>query len=125
MATVRYLVDDVEAATRFYTERLGFEIAERWGGVLTIVARGDLRLLLSGPQTSAARPMPDGSKPAPGGWNRLVIEVEDLPALMATLRSAGVRFRSDLVTGPGGRQALAEDPAGNPVELFEPAQPRQ
>ena len=125
MATVRYLVDDVEAATRFYTERLGFEIAERWGGALTIVARGDLRLLLSGPQTSAARPMPDGSKPAPGGWNRLVIEVEDLPALMATLRAAGVRFRSDLVTGPGGRQALAEDPAGNPVELFEPAQPRQ
>jgi catechol 2,3-dioxygenase-like lactoylglutathione lyase family enzyme len=121
MATVRYLVDDVETATRFYTEQLGFEVAERWGGALTIVTRGDLRLLLSGPQTSAARPMPDGSKPIPGGWNRLVIEVRDLPALMETLRAAGVRFRSDLVTGPGGRQALAEDPAGNPIELFEPA----
>jgi catechol 2,3-dioxygenase-like lactoylglutathione lyase family enzyme len=120
MATVRYLVDDVEAATRFYTERLGFEVAERWGGALTIVTRGDLRLLLSGPLTSAARPMPDGSKPVPGGWNRLVIEVRDLPSLMETLRTAGVRFRSDLVTGPGGRQALAEDPAGNPIELFEP-----
>ena len=121
MATVRYLVDDVDAATRFYIERLGFEVAERWGAALTIVARGDLRLLLSGPQTSAAKPMPDGSKPVPGGWNRLVIEVRDLPALMETLRAAGVRFRSDLVTGPGGRQALAEDPAGNPIELFEPA----
>jgi catechol 2,3-dioxygenase-like lactoylglutathione lyase family enzyme len=120
MATIRYLVDDVEAATRFYTERLGFELAERWGAALAIVARGDLRLLLSGPQTSAAKPMPDGSKPVPGGWNRLVIEVRDLPALMETLRAAGVRFRSDLVTGPGGRQALAEDPAGNPIELFEP-----
>jgi catechol 2,3-dioxygenase-like lactoylglutathione lyase family enzyme len=119
MARVRYLVDDVEAATRFYTERLGFELAESWGA-LTIVTKGDLRLLISGPQTSAARPMPDGSKPAPGGWNRLMVEVEDLPALMATLRAAGVRFRSDIVTGPGGRQALAEDPAGNPVELFEP-----
>jgi catechol 2,3-dioxygenase-like lactoylglutathione lyase family enzyme len=121
MATVRYLVDDVDAATRFYTERLGFEVAERWGAALTIVTRGDLRLLLSGPQTSAAKPMPDGAKPVPGGWNRLVIEVRDLPALMETLRAAGVRFRSDLVTGPGGRQALAEDPAGNPIELFEPA----
>lgn len=121
MATVRYFVDDVDAATRFYTERLGFEVAQRFGGALTIVSRGDLRLLLSGPQTSAARPMPDGSKPTPGGWNRLVIEVEDLSTLMETLRSGGVRFRSDLVTGPGGRQALAEDPAGNPIELFEPA----
>jgi catechol 2,3-dioxygenase-like lactoylglutathione lyase family enzyme len=121
MATVRYFVDDVDAATRFYTERLGFEVAERFGGALTIVTRGDLRLLLSGPQTSAARPMPDGSKPAPGGWNRLVVEVEDLAAAMQRLQSAGVRFRSDLITGPGGRQALAEDPSGNPIELFEPA----
>jgi catechol 2,3-dioxygenase-like lactoylglutathione lyase family enzyme len=121
MATVRYFVDDVEAATRFYTERLGFAVAERWGGALVIVAKGDLRLLLSGPQTSAARPMPDGRQPVPGGWNRLVLEVEDLPALMQRLQSAGVVFRSALVTGPGGRQALAEDPAGNPIELFEPA----
>ena len=121
MATVRYFVDDVDAATRFYTERLGFTVAQRFGEVLTIVAKSDLRLLLSGPQTSAARPMPDGRKPVPGGWNRLVVEVEDLPAVMELLRSAGVRFRSDLVTGPGGRQALAEDPSGNPIELFEPA----
>jgi catechol 2,3-dioxygenase-like lactoylglutathione lyase family enzyme len=121
MATVRYFVDDVDAAARFYTERLGFEVAERWGGALVIVAKGDLRLLLSGPQTSAARPMPDGRKPEPGGWNRLVIEVEDLLALMERLKADGVVFRSALVTGPGGRQALIEDPAGNPIELFEPA----
>jgi len=121
MATIRYFVDDVDAATRFYTERLDFAVAERFGGALVIVARGDLRLLLSGPQTSAARPMPDGRKPEPGGWNRLVLEVEDLPGLMERLQASGVVFRSALVTGPGGRQALAEDPAGNPIELFEPA----
>ena len=121
MATIRYFVDDVDAATRFYTERLDFAVAERFGGALVIVARCDLRLLLSGPQTSAARPMPDGRKPEPGGWNRLVLEVEDLPALMKRLEGEGVVFRSALVTGPGGRQAVAEDPAGNPIELFEPA----
>ena len=121
MATFRYFVDDVPAAVKFYTERLGFEVQQSFGDTIAIISKGDVRVLLSGPNTSAARPMPDGRKPGPGGWNRMVLEVDDVAATMESLGRAGVKFRSDLVVGPGGRQALAEDPAGNPIELFEPA----
>jgi len=120
MAIVRYLVHDVDAALDFYVSRLGFELAQRWGPPFAMVRRGDLTLWLSGPGTSAARPMPDGAQPAPGGWNRLVLEVAGLDALVAVLRAAGAHLRSDVVSGPGGRQVLIEDPSGNPVELFEP-----
>ena len=118
MATVRYLVRDVDASLPFY-EALGFAITERWGPPFVMLAKGDLTLWLSGPGTSASRPLPDGSVPEPGGWNRLVIEVPDLNAAMSALREAGARFRSEPVEGPGGRQVLANDPSGNPIELFE------
>jgi catechol 2,3-dioxygenase-like lactoylglutathione lyase family enzyme len=120
MANVRYLVHDVDAAIDFYVGRLGFELAERWGPPFAMVRRGDLTLWLSGPGTSAARPMPDGAQPVPGGWNRLVFEVDNLDATIAVLRAAGTRFRNDVVSGPGGRQVLVEDPSGNPIELFQP-----
>lgn len=121
VAIVRYLVRDVDEAVNFYTQHLGFSLEERWGPALAIVRRGDLRLWLSGPASSAARQMPDGRRPGPGGWNRLVIEVPDLSGTIASLKNAGVKFRSAVVTGPGGRQALLEDPSGNPIELFESA----
>jgi len=118
MATIRYLVKDVDAALPFY-EALGFSITERRGPPFVMLAREDLTLWLSGPGTSASRPLPDGSVPQSGGWNRLVIEVEDLQASMSALRKTGARFRSEPVQGPGGRQVLVEDPSGNPIELFE------
>jgi catechol 2,3-dioxygenase-like lactoylglutathione lyase family enzyme len=118
MATVRYLVRDVDAAVSFY-QALGFTAGERWGAPFVMMARGDLVLWLSGPGTSAARTLVDGSVPQPGGWNRLVIEVPDLEAAMSPLRELGVHFRSPPVQGPGGRQVLADDPSGNPIELFE------
>ena len=118
MATVRYLVVDVDAALPFY-QALGFTITERWGPPFVMLAREDLSLWLSGPGSSASRPLSDGSVPKPGGWNRLVIEVDDLASSMSTLGETGARFRSDPVQGPGGRQVLVEDPSGNPVELFE------
>lgn len=121
MAVVRYLVRDVAAAIEFYTAHLGFELVETMGPAFAVVARGDLRLWLSGPQTSAARPMPDGRAPEPGGWGRFVIEVAAIEELVATMRAAGVVFRNALTVGPGGRQILAEDPSGNPIELFQPA----
>jgi len=120
MANVRYLVHDVDAALAFYTGPLGFELAERWGPPFAMVRRGDLTLWLSGPGTSAQRPMPDGAQPVPGGWNRFVLEVDDLDATLAALRAAGARLRSGIVSGPGGRQLVVADPSGNPVELFEP-----
>ena len=120
MATVRYLVHDVDTALAFYTKWLGFELIERWGPPFAIVTKGDLKLWLSGPETSAAKAMPDGRKPEPGGWNRLVIEVEELDALVQNLKEAGMHFRNEIVSGPGGKQILAEDPSGNPLELFEP-----
>ena len=119
MATIRYLVHDVDATIAFYTQWLGFELAERWGQAFAIVTKDDLTLWLSGPQTSAAKPMPDGRQPAPGGWNRLVLEVADLTALVVQLKQAGVKFRNEIIEGVGGKQILAEDPAGNPLELFE------
>jgi len=121
MGTARYLVDDVEAAIAFYTEHLGFSLEQKMGRAFALVSRGDLTLWLSGPQSSAARPMPDGRRPEPGGWNRIVLLVENIEAKTEELKLAGVRFRNDIVTGPGGKQILLEDPAGNAVELFEPA----
>jgi catechol 2,3-dioxygenase-like lactoylglutathione lyase family enzyme len=121
MADIRYLVHDVDTALAFYTQLLGFVERERWGPAFAIVARGDLHLWLSGPQTSAARPMPDGRQPEPGGWNRLVLTVSDIESVVHRLRNSGARFRNDVISGPGGRQVLAEDPSGNPIELFEPA----
>jgi len=121
MASIRYLVRDLDLAITFYTEKLGFKLKQRMGPAFAYVSKGDLTLWLSGPQSSAARPMPDGRRPEPGGWNRLVIEVNDLPSRVADLKREGIHFRNDIVTGPGGKQILAEDPDGNPVELFEPA----
>ena len=120
MATVRYLVADVSAAVSFYTQKLGFTLRQQFGPAMAILERGDLKLWLAGPPASAARPMPDGRKPEPGGWNRFVIEVRDLDALVASLRTGGTVFRNDIIAGPGGRQILCEDPSGNVVELFEP-----
>lgn len=117
---VRYLVNDVAEAVDFYVERLGFSLVERWGPAMAIVELAGLRLWLAGPTASAARPMPDGRRPEPGGWNRLVLEVDDLEATVAGLRAAGVGFRNEPISGPGGSQVLVEDPAGNPVELFQP-----
>ena len=121
MASVRYFVREVGEAVAFYTRRLGFELKQQFGPAMAITQRGDLTLWLAGPGASATRPMPDGRKPEPGGWNRFVIEVEDLEALVGALRAQGVPFRNEIVTGPGGRQILCEDPSGNVVELFEPA----
>jgi catechol 2,3-dioxygenase-like lactoylglutathione lyase family enzyme len=123
MAVVRYLVDDVDAAIAFYTNRLDFTLEQQMGPAFAIVSRGDVSLWLSGPQSSAARPMPDGRRPEPGGWNRLVVVVENLEARVAELMQAGLSFRNEIVTGPGGKQILLEDTAGNPVELFEPRLP--
>lgn len=119
MTTVRYLVDDVEASVAFYTERLGFALDDQMGSAFAVVTRGDLQLWLSGHDTSAARPMPDGRRPVAGGWNRFVVEVDDLVSLVADLRAHGVAFRNDIVSGPGGKQILLDDPSGNPIELFE------
>ena len=118
---VRYLVDDVQAAVDFYTTHLGFIRNTTFLPAFADVRRGNLRLLLSGPASSAGRPMPDGRTPHPGGWNRIHLLVEDITAEVARLRAAGVEFRSDVVKGPGGQQIVLDDPAGNPVELFQPA----
>ena len=121
MVSVRYMVDDVDAAVRFYTTHLGFTLRTAKLPAFADVTRGNLRLLLAGPASSAGRPMPDGRRPVPGGWNRIHLIVADLPAEIARLRAAGVSFRNDIVTGPGGQQVLLEDPSGNPIELFTPA----
>jgi catechol 2,3-dioxygenase-like lactoylglutathione lyase family enzyme len=121
MVNVRYMVDDVEAAVAWYTTHLGFKLLSKQAPAFADVARGSLRLLLSGPSSSAGRPMPDGERPRPGGWNRIHLVVDDLQADITRLRAAGVRFRNDVVTGPGGSQILIVDPSGNFVELFQPA----
>jgi catechol 2,3-dioxygenase-like lactoylglutathione lyase family enzyme len=118
--SVRYMVDDVEEAVVFYTTFLGFEVLSSFPAFAD-VARGKLRLLLSGPKSSAGRPMPDGTRPGPGGWNRIHLIVDDIDAEVARLRAAGARFRNDIVEGPGGKQILLQDPSGNVVELFQPA----
>jgi catechol 2,3-dioxygenase-like lactoylglutathione lyase family enzyme len=118
---VRYMVDDVDKAIDFYTRHLGFTVLSNWAPAFADVSRGKLRLLLSGPTSSAGRPMPDGAKPGPGGWNRIHFIVDDINAEVARLRESGATFRNDVVTGPGGAQILLEDPSGNVVELFQPA----
>jgi catechol 2,3-dioxygenase-like lactoylglutathione lyase family enzyme len=127
MATVsiRYIVDDVDAAIEFYCANLGFEEVMHPAPAFAMLSRGDLRLVLSAPGggPGGGQAMPDGTLPAPGGWNRFQLEVSDLESLVAQLRTAGARFRNDIVTGVGGKQILVEDPSGNPVELFEPTRP--
>ncbi|MFA9431745.1 VOC family protein [Egicoccus sp. AB-alg2] len=121
LVSVRYLVDDVEESIDFYTEHLGFRVLTSFPPAFADVQRGHLRLLLSGPTSSAARPMTDGTRPEPRGWNRIHLIVEDLTGEVARLQAAGVTFRNEVVTGPGGAQALVCDPSGNLVELFQPA----
>jgi glyoxylase I family protein len=118
---VRYQVTDVAASVAFYTTHLGFTLEHQQLPAFASVSLGDAQLLLSGPQASGSRPMPNGRQQEPGGWNRVVLRVNDLPAFIATLEKAGLRFRNDMETGPGGRQIQIEDPDGNPIELFEPA----
>ena len=119
--SVRYMVDDVEAAVGFYTEHLGFTVRRNFAPAFADVVRAQLRLLLSGPTSSAARPMPDGAVPSPGGWNRIHLIVDDLAAEVRRLQDSGVPFRNEIVSGPGGQQILLLDPSGNVVELFQPA----
>jgi catechol 2,3-dioxygenase-like lactoylglutathione lyase family enzyme len=120
LVSVRYMVDDVDDAIAFYTSNFGFSLRFSATPAFADVTRDHLRLLLSGPASSAGRPMPDGTKPGPGGWNRLHFIVEDIHAEVARLRATGVHFRSDVVGGPGGQQIVLDDPSGNPVELFQP-----
>jgi catechol 2,3-dioxygenase-like lactoylglutathione lyase family enzyme len=118
---VRYIVDDVEAAVAFYTQHLGFSVELNPAPGFAILSRGDLRLLLNAPGAGGAgQAMPDGRRPEPGGWNRIQLVVGDLASEIQKLRNAGARFRNDIVTGQGGKQILVDDPAGNPIELFEP-----
>ena len=121
LVSVRYMVDDVDEAVVFYTTHFGFTLRSSAAPAFADVLRGNLRLLLSGPTSSAGRPMPDGRTPEPGGWNRIHLIVDDIAAEVERLRAAGVTFRNDVVSGPGGRQILLEDPSGNPIELFQPA----
>jgi catechol 2,3-dioxygenase-like lactoylglutathione lyase family enzyme len=121
LVNVRYMVDDVDNAVDFYTAHFGFTVGTSASPAFADVVRGNLRLLLSGPTSSAGRPMPDGSTPEPGGWNRIHFIVEDIAAEVERLRSTGATFRNDIVSGPGGQQILLEDPSGNPIELFQPA----
>ncbi len=120
--SVRYISDDVDAAVGFYVERLGFNVEMQPGPGFAVLSRGSLRLLLNRPGAGGAgQPMPDGRLPAPGGWNRIQLEVSDLEREVEELREVGASFRNDIVTGRGGSQILLEDPAGNPIELFQPA----
>ena len=121
LVSVRYIVDDVDAAIAFYTEHFGFTVLTSASPAFADVVRGRLRLLLSGPASSAGRPMPDGRAPEPGGWNRIHLIVEDIATDVERLRAAGLTFRNDIVSGPGGQQILIDDPSGNPIELFQPA----
>ena len=119
MAVMRYIVEDVASSVAFYREALGFELVQQFGPAMAIVRRDDLELWLAGPAASASRAMADGRKPGPGGWNRVVVPLDNLDAVVASLKSRGCRFRNDVVQGPGGRQILLDDPSGNPIELFE------
>lgn len=121
MPTFRYLVNDVENSISFYTRFLGFKLEQQFGPAMAIISRDGLTLWLAGPKSSAAQQMPDGGTPQPGGWNRFVLQVEDLTVLVTKLKSQVVRFRNEIVTGPGGQQILCEDPSGNVIELFQPA----
>src|SRR5262245_61272912 len=121
LVSVRYMVDDVEESIDSYTGHFGFSVRTSFPPAFADVVRGKLRLLLAGPESSAGRPMPDGRKPEPGGWNRIHLIVDDIAAEVERLRSAGLRFRNDIIKGPGGQQILIDDPSGNPIELFQPA----
>jgi glyoxylase I family protein len=118
---VRYIVTDVERAIAFYTEHLGFTLEQQQGKAFARVSKDGFGLILSGPGSSGARALPDGRQAEPGGWNRLVLQVKDLPSVISTMKQAGLRLRSEIVSGPGGQQVQLEDPDGNPIELFEPA----
>jgi len=122
MVSVRYIVENVDAAVAFYSAHLGFDLEFQPAPGFAIIARGDLRLMLNSPTGpgGAAQSMPDGRRPEPGGWNRIQLEVDDLDATVQRLRAAGAQFRNEIVTGKGGKQILLDDPSGNPVELFEP-----
>ena len=120
MASIRYIVLNVDVAVEFYRDQLGFKLEQQFGPAMAILSDGDLRLWLAGPQASASKPMPDGSVPSAGGWNRIVLQVNDLKSTVNGLRNNGVKFRNEIVTGPGGSQILLEDPSGNPIELFQP-----
>jgi catechol 2,3-dioxygenase-like lactoylglutathione lyase family enzyme len=120
MAAVRYFAKDVDESIAFYTGRLGFSLEQQFGPNMAILSLDGLTLWLAGPGASASRPMPDGRQPEPGGWNRFVLQVDDLAALVARLKQQGATFRNDIVKGPGGQQILIEDPAGNVIELFQP-----
>ena len=124
-AGVRYQVKDVDRAVAFYTQHLGFKLEQRPGPAFASVSNGNLTLWLSGPESSGSRPMPDGRRQEPGGWNRIVLQVDDLRSRVAEMKKAGLRFRNEIETGPGGKQIQLEDPDGNPVELFEPAPDRR
>jgi catechol 2,3-dioxygenase-like lactoylglutathione lyase family enzyme len=121
LVSVRYMVDDVDRSIDFYTRHFGFTLGHNASPAFAEVIRGKLRLLLAGPKSSAGRPMPDGRKPEPGGWNRIHFVVDDIAAEVERLRSAGLSFRNEIVSGPGGQQILLDDPSGNPIELFQPA----
>lgn len=121
MAEIRYIVEDVDAAVLFYQDHLGFELMQQFGSAMAIVERGDLAVVLAGPAASARKPMPDGARPEPGGWARIVLKVDDLDATVADMRAKGVQFRNEILRGPGGKQVLCLAPSGNLVELFEPA----
>jgi catechol 2,3-dioxygenase-like lactoylglutathione lyase family enzyme len=123
LVSVRYMVDDVDESIDFYTRHFGFELRHRAAPAFAEVVRGGLRLLLAGPTSSAGRPMPDGRRPSPGGWNRIHFIVDDIASEVDRLRAGGVSFRNEVIRGPGGRQVLVDDPSGNPIELFQPAGP--
>lgn len=121
MASFRYIVTDVDKSITFYCDLLGFTLKQQFGPAMAIVEHNDLQLWLAGPAASASKPMPDGAVPNPGGWARIVLSVDNLEEIVAALRSAGVRFRNEVLAGPGGQQILCEDPSGNVIELFQPA----
>lgn len=120
MATVRYLVNEVDVSIKFYTKIFNFELQQQFGPAVAILKKNDLTLWLAGPPSYAAKPMPDGRKPEPGGWNRFVFQVENLESVVASLREKDVKFRNVIISGPGGAQILCEDPSGNIIELFQP-----
>ena len=122
--SIRYMIEDVPTALKFYTTHLGFSVDMDASPAFASISRDGVRLLLSGKTSSGRRPMPDGREPVPGGWNRIHIQVDDLAAEVERLRGAGLKFRNDIITGPGGSQIILDDPSGNPVELFQPAEKR-
>ena len=123
MAGIRYIVNDVEESVSFYTSNLGFEVKQKFGPAIAILVRGDLTLLVSGPKASASKPMSDGSVPAPGGgWNRILLDFDDLESVVSKLKSDGVKFRNEILDGVGGKQVICEDPSGNVIELTQPSE---